>query len=162
MQINRRNSDKTMENRATAGSKCRSRGTKSDWTVTSSSTILCVKDIQSSVHVSASPDGVPADDTALFYLWMCLECFELGFIFSWNGAVHVSLTCVVLCCVSLQECTNPCCNATTCMLREGAQCSSGECCENCQVNNFDFCRLSGTAGLLPPSGGHVGYYSCLT
>lgn len=64
---------------------------------------------------------------------MCLKCFKLGFIFSWNGAVHVSLTYVVLCCVSLQECNNPCCNATTCMLKEGAQCSSGECCENCQV-----------------------------
>uniref|UniRef100_A0A3Q2WHJ5 ADAM metallopeptidase domain 28 n=1 Tax=Haplochromis burtoni TaxID=8153 RepID=A0A3Q2WHJ5_HAPBU len=31
------------------------------------------------------------------------------------------------------ECTNPCCNATTCTLKEGSQCAEGECCENCKI-----------------------------
>uniref|UniRef100_A0A3Q1ELL3 Disintegrin domain-containing protein n=1 Tax=Acanthochromis polyacanthus TaxID=80966 RepID=A0A3Q1ELL3_9TELE len=35
------------------------------------------------------------------------------------------------------ECTNPCCNATTCMLKEGSQCGDGECCENCQVSWYE-------------------------
>ncbi|XP_006797657.1 disintegrin and metalloproteinase domain-containing protein 28-like [Neolamprologus brichardi] len=33
----------------------------------------------------------------------------------------------------IQECTNPCCNATTCTLKEGSQCAEGECCENCKI-----------------------------
>lgn len=36
-------------------------------------------------------------------------------------------------CGALEECANPCCNATTCMLKQGAQCADGECCENCKV-----------------------------
>uniref|UniRef100_A0A3P8NST3 ADAM metallopeptidase domain 28 n=1 Tax=Astatotilapia calliptera TaxID=8154 RepID=A0A3P8NST3_ASTCA len=36
-------------------------------------------------------------------------------------------------CGSVQECTNPCCNATTCTLKEGSQCAEGECCENCKI-----------------------------
>ncbi|XP_047447145.1 disintegrin and metalloproteinase domain-containing protein 28 [Mugil cephalus] len=36
-------------------------------------------------------------------------------------------------CGTAQECTNPCCNATTCMLTEGSQCSDGECCEKCKI-----------------------------
>lgn len=39
-----------------------------------------------------------------------------------------------LCGLSLQECTNPCCNATTCSLNDGAQCAEGECCEDCKVS----------------------------
>uniref|UniRef100_A0A3B4BFJ6 Uncharacterized protein n=1 Tax=Periophthalmus magnuspinnatus TaxID=409849 RepID=A0A3B4BFJ6_9GOBI len=31
------------------------------------------------------------------------------------------------------ECKNPCCNATTCKLKEGAQCAEGACCHNCQL-----------------------------
>uniref|UniRef100_A0A8C1ZMS0 ADAM metallopeptidase domain 28 n=1 Tax=Cyprinus carpio TaxID=7962 RepID=A0A8C1ZMS0_CYPCA len=31
------------------------------------------------------------------------------------------------------ECTNPCCNATTCKLTEGSQCATGECCKNCKI-----------------------------
>ncbi|XP_042073931.1 zinc metalloproteinase-disintegrin-like EoMP06 [Haplochromis burtoni] len=37
-------------------------------------------------------------------------------------------------CGSVQECTNPCCNAITCTLKEGSQCAEGECCENCKVS----------------------------
>ena len=46
---------------------------------------------------------------------------------------------VVLCvtgalCFAGQECNDPCCNATTCQLVPGAQCSSdGICCDNCKV-----------------------------
>ena len=34
---------------------------------------------------------------------------------------------------SFQECLDPCCNATTCELAEGAQCFAGDCCDsNCR------------------------------
>uniref|UniRef100_A0A8C5HXI6 Zinc metalloproteinase-disintegrin-like crotastatin n=1 Tax=Gouania willdenowi TaxID=441366 RepID=A0A8C5HXI6_GOUWI len=36
-------------------------------------------------------------------------------------------------CGTLEECTNPCCNATSCTLKEGTQCAEGECCDNCQI-----------------------------
>ncbi|KAG1958725.1 disintegrin and metalloproteinase domain-containing protein [Pimephales promelas] len=36
-------------------------------------------------------------------------------------------------CGTVQECTNPCCNATTCKLTEGSQCATGECCEKCKI-----------------------------
>uniref|UniRef100_A0A3Q4HEL0 ADAM metallopeptidase domain 28 n=1 Tax=Neolamprologus brichardi TaxID=32507 RepID=A0A3Q4HEL0_NEOBR len=36
-------------------------------------------------------------------------------------------------CFPDDECTNPCCNATTCTLKEGSQCAEGECCENCKI-----------------------------
>uniref|UniRef100_A0A3B4BG46 Uncharacterized protein n=1 Tax=Periophthalmus magnuspinnatus TaxID=409849 RepID=A0A3B4BG46_9GOBI len=36
-------------------------------------------------------------------------------------------------CGTFQECKNPCCNATTCKLKEGAQCAEGACCHNCQL-----------------------------
>ncbi|XP_062399142.1 disintegrin and metalloproteinase domain-containing protein 28 [Sardina pilchardus] len=33
-----------------------------------------------------------------------------------------------------EECTNPCCNATNCRLKEGAQCAQGACCdEDCRI-----------------------------
>lgn len=32
-----------------------------------------------------------------------------------------------------QECSDRCCNATTCQLREGAECARGECCQDCKV-----------------------------
>lgn len=35
-------------------------------------------------------------------------------------------------CVS-QECFDRCCNATTCQLREGAECAQGDCCQDCKV-----------------------------
>uniref|UniRef100_A0A3Q4GWX4 ADAM metallopeptidase domain 8a n=1 Tax=Neolamprologus brichardi TaxID=32507 RepID=A0A3Q4GWX4_NEOBR len=36
-------------------------------------------------------------------------------------------------CGTVEECKNPCCNATTCKLNAGAQCGEGECCHNCQL-----------------------------
>ncbi|XP_074493729.1 disintegrin and metalloproteinase domain-containing protein 28-like isoform X2 [Sebastes fasciatus] len=36
-------------------------------------------------------------------------------------------------CGSLEECTNPCCNAISCTLTEGSQCAEGECCEDCKI-----------------------------
>ncbi|XP_041642693.1 disintegrin and metalloproteinase domain-containing protein 28 [Cheilinus undulatus] len=36
-------------------------------------------------------------------------------------------------CGTIEECTNPCCNATTCTLTVGSQCAEGECCENCKI-----------------------------
>ncbi|KAG7492792.1 hypothetical protein MATL_G00018400 [Megalops atlanticus] len=36
-------------------------------------------------------------------------------------------------CGTERECRNPCCNATTCRLKEGAKCAEGECCRNCQL-----------------------------
>lgn len=35
---------------------------------------------------------------------------------------------------SMQECTNRCCNATTCTLTEGSQCAEGGCCDDCKVS----------------------------
>ncbi|CAJ1068776.1 disintegrin and metalloproteinase domain-containing protein 28 isoform X2 [Xyrichtys novacula] len=36
-------------------------------------------------------------------------------------------------CGTVEDCTNPCCNATTCTLKPGSQCAEGECCENCKI-----------------------------
>ncbi|XP_054546335.1 disintegrin and metalloproteinase domain-containing protein 8 [Talpa occidentalis] len=36
-------------------------------------------------------------------------------------------------CGTPQECRNPCCNATTCQLAEGAECAQGACCQHCKV-----------------------------
>ncbi|XP_038638867.1 disintegrin and metalloproteinase domain-containing protein 8a [Scyliorhinus canicula] len=36
-------------------------------------------------------------------------------------------------CGTVAECTNPCCNATTCRLKEGVECAGGECCQNCKI-----------------------------
>ncbi|XP_073509825.1 zinc metalloproteinase-disintegrin-like VLAIP-B isoform X2 [Phyllobates terribilis] len=38
-------------------------------------------------------------------------------------------------CGSVEECTDKCCNAATCKLKERAQCSEGECCSNCQLKS---------------------------
>lgn len=48
-----------------------------------------------------------------------------------NGFVEKGEQCD---CGSVEECTNPCCNATTCALREGLQCADGECCDNCKIS----------------------------
>uniref|UniRef100_A0A673CR70 Zinc metalloproteinase-disintegrin-like lachestatin-2 n=1 Tax=Sphaeramia orbicularis TaxID=375764 RepID=A0A673CR70_9TELE len=47
-----------------------------------------------------------------------------------NGFVEMGEQCD---CGSVEECMNPCCNATTCKLKEGSQCAEGECCENCKI-----------------------------
>ncbi|XP_063301602.1 zinc metalloproteinase-disintegrin-like lachestatin-2 [Pelobates fuscus] len=36
-------------------------------------------------------------------------------------------------CGTVQECNNPCCEASTCKFKTEAQCSEGECCANCQI-----------------------------
>uniref|UniRef100_A0A8C3E889 ADAM metallopeptidase domain 33 n=1 Tax=Corvus moneduloides TaxID=1196302 RepID=A0A8C3E889_CORMO len=36
-------------------------------------------------------------------------------------------------CGEVEECTNPCCNAHNCTLKEGAQCAHGDCCHNCKL-----------------------------
>ncbi|XP_049418739.1 zinc metalloproteinase-disintegrin-like 2d [Epinephelus fuscoguttatus] len=36
-------------------------------------------------------------------------------------------------CGTVEECTNPCCDASTCRLTEGSQCAHGQCCDNCQL-----------------------------
>ncbi|KAF7664059.1 hypothetical protein LDENG_00191100 [Lucifuga dentata] len=36
-------------------------------------------------------------------------------------------------CGTVEECKNPCCDASTCRLTAGAQCAHGRCCENCQL-----------------------------
>ncbi|XP_020777924.1 disintegrin and metalloproteinase domain-containing protein 15 isoform X2 [Boleophthalmus pectinirostris] len=67
-------------------------------------------------------------------------------------------------CGLLQECLDPCCNASTCRLVSGAQCSSnGVCCSDCQLRAAGYvCRLplgecdlpefcSGTSPHCPPN-----------
>ncbi|XP_048190590.1 disintegrin and metalloproteinase domain-containing protein 8 [Perognathus longimembris pacificus] len=45
-------------------------------------------------------------------------------------------------CGSPQDCRNPCCNATTCQLAEGADCAYGGCCHNCKVKPAgETCRV---------------------
>ncbi|MBN3274830.1 GCP2 protein, partial [Polyodon spathula] len=53
-------------------------------------------------------------------------------------------------CGTVEECRNPCCNATTCRLKEGAQCAHGECCHDCKVKPAgDVCRHSESDCDLP-------------
>ncbi|XP_077457583.1 disintegrin and metalloproteinase domain-containing protein 28 [Stigmatopora argus] len=47
-----------------------------------------------------------------------------------NGFVEQGEQCD---CGTVEECTNPCCNATTCNLSEGSQCAAGECCNKCKI-----------------------------
>ncbi|XP_055083610.1 disintegrin and metalloproteinase domain-containing protein 15 isoform X1 [Periophthalmus magnuspinnatus] len=67
-------------------------------------------------------------------------------------------------CGLIQECSDPCCNASTCRLVSGAQCSSdGVCCSDCQLRAAgSVCRLplgecdlpefcSGTSPHCPPN-----------
>ncbi|XP_042289065.1 disintegrin and metalloproteinase domain-containing protein 8a [Thunnus maccoyii] len=47
-------------------------------------------------------------------------------------------------CGTVEECKNPCCNATTCKFNTGAQCAEGECCHNCQLKpTGSICRPKG-------------------
>ncbi|NXG17898.1 ADAM8 protein, partial [Grallaria varia] len=46
-------------------------------------------------------------------------------------------------CGTPEECSDRCCNATTCQLREGAECAQGECCQDCKVKPAGvLCRAS--------------------
>ena len=41
----------------------------------------------------------------------------------------------------MQECMNPCCNATTCTLKADAVCAHGQCCQDCQVRSAPMNRI---------------------
>ncbi|CAG12572.1 unnamed protein product, partial [Tetraodon nigroviridis] len=47
-----------------------------------------------------------------------------------NGFVEQGEQCD---CGKVQDCTNTCCNATTCRLTEGSQCAEGDCCDDCKL-----------------------------
>lgn len=47
-----------------------------------------------------------------------------------NGFVEAGEQCD---CGPMEECSNRCCNATTCQYSEGSQCAEGECCEDCKI-----------------------------
>ncbi|KAJ0067746.1 hypothetical protein NL108_010065 [Boleophthalmus pectinirostris] len=47
-----------------------------------------------------------------------------------NGFVEAGEQCD---CGTVEECTNRCCNASTCAFSEGSQCAEGECCQDCRI-----------------------------
>ncbi|XP_043844578.1 disintegrin and metalloproteinase domain-containing protein 12 [Dromiciops gliroides] len=64
-----------------------------------------------------------------------------------NGYVEEGEECD---CGEPDECTNPCCNATTCTLKPEAVCAHGLCCENCQLKPAGTaCRASSNSCDLP-------------
>ncbi|XP_043096186.1 disintegrin and metalloproteinase domain-containing protein 28 isoform X2 [Puntigrus tetrazona] len=66
-----------------------------------------------------------------------------------NGFVEIGEQCD---CGTVEECTNPCCNATTCKMTEGSQCATGECCENCKIMSAaHVCRPKNDECDLPES-----------
>ncbi|XP_029977646.1 zinc metalloproteinase-disintegrin-like jararhagin [Sphaeramia orbicularis] len=53
-------------------------------------------------------------------------------------------------CGTVEECTNPCCDAATCRLTSGSQCAHGLCCDNCQFRSAgSVCRKSASGCDLP-------------
>ncbi|XP_038265613.1 disintegrin and metalloproteinase domain-containing protein 8 isoform X2 [Dermochelys coriacea] len=53
-------------------------------------------------------------------------------------------------CGTPKECRDPCCNATTCRLSDGAECAQGECCQRCKVKAAGvLCRASKNSCDLP-------------
>ncbi|KAM4677139.1 zinc metalloproteinase-disintegrin-like VLAIP-B [Discoglossus pictus] len=75
-------------------------------------------------------------------------------------------------CGSVEECTNPCCDAATCKMKPKAKCVEGECCENCQIKKGgvvcrpfkDECDLSdvcdGRSAVCPPDRFRVNGFPC--
>lgn len=58
--------------------------------------------------------------------------FELFFTLNWP-----------VCQLLSQVCSDPCCNASSCQLVEGAECFSGGCCNECKFRPYGFvCRGS--------------------
>lgn len=58
--------------------------------------------------------------------------------------------CYLLRCVFLlQECVNPCCNATTCTLMGDAVCAHGQCCDDCKVRGYIQARFRPISLFLP-------------
>ncbi|XP_056153190.1 disintegrin and metalloproteinase domain-containing protein 12 [Lampris incognitus] len=64
-----------------------------------------------------------------------------------NGYVEEGEECD---CGELEECVNPCCNATTCTLKGDAVCAHGQCCQDCQLKPAGTpCRESSNSCDLP-------------
>ncbi|XP_033005320.1 disintegrin and metalloproteinase domain-containing protein 12 isoform X2 [Lacerta agilis] len=64
-----------------------------------------------------------------------------------NGYVEEGEECD---CGETEECTNECCNATTCTLKPGAVCAHGLCCEDCKLKPAGvLCRHSSNSCDLP-------------
>uniref|UniRef100_A0AAX7TD39 ADAM metallopeptidase domain 12 n=1 Tax=Astatotilapia calliptera TaxID=8154 RepID=A0AAX7TD39_ASTCA len=64
-----------------------------------------------------------------------------------NGYVEEGEECD---CGELEECMNPCCNATTCTLKGDAVCAHGQCCQDCQLKpSGTLCRESSNSCDLP-------------
>uniref|UniRef100_A0A3Q0QRN9 ADAM metallopeptidase domain 12 n=1 Tax=Amphilophus citrinellus TaxID=61819 RepID=A0A3Q0QRN9_AMPCI len=64
-----------------------------------------------------------------------------------NGYVEEGEECD---CGELEECLNPCCNATTCTLKGDAVCAHGQCCQDCQLKpSGTLCRESSNSCDLP-------------
>ncbi|XP_046885169.1 disintegrin and metalloproteinase domain-containing protein 12-like isoform X2 [Hypomesus transpacificus] len=64
-----------------------------------------------------------------------------------NGYVEEGEECD---CGELEECLNPCCNATTCTLKGDAVCAHGQCCEDCMLKPAGTpCRESSNSCDLP-------------
>ncbi|XP_051926740.1 disintegrin and metalloproteinase domain-containing protein 12-like [Hippocampus zosterae] len=64
-----------------------------------------------------------------------------------NGYVEEGEECD---CGEPEECSNPCCNATTCTLKGDAVCAHGQCCHHCQLKPAGTpCRDSGNSCDLP-------------
>ncbi|XP_072522731.1 disintegrin and metalloproteinase domain-containing protein 12 isoform X2 [Salminus brasiliensis] len=64
-----------------------------------------------------------------------------------NGYVEEGEECD---CGDLEECMNPCCNASTCTLKGNAVCAHGQCCEDCQLKPAGTpCRESSNSCDLP-------------
>uniref|UniRef100_A0A8C7LJ53 ADAM metallopeptidase domain 12 n=1 Tax=Oncorhynchus kisutch TaxID=8019 RepID=A0A8C7LJ53_ONCKI len=64
-----------------------------------------------------------------------------------NGYVEEGEECD---CGELEECMNPCCNATTCTLKGNAVCAHGQCCEDCRLKPAGTpCRESSNSCDLP-------------
>ncbi|KAM8859240.1 disintegrin and metalloproteinase domain-containing protein 12 isoform 1-T1 [Spinachia spinachia] len=64
-----------------------------------------------------------------------------------NGYVEEGEECD---CGELEECVNPCCNATTCTLKGDAVCAHGQCCEECRLKPAGtLCRQSSNSCDLP-------------
>ncbi|XP_036453740.1 disintegrin and metalloproteinase domain-containing protein 28 isoform X1 [Colossoma macropomum] len=58
--------------------------------------------------------------------------------FCGNGFLETGEECD---CGSVTECTNPCCNATTCRMTAGSVCADGECCRDCKITDAShMCR----------------------
>ncbi|XP_026988610.2 disintegrin and metalloproteinase domain-containing protein 12 [Tachysurus fulvidraco] len=64
-----------------------------------------------------------------------------------NGYVEEGEECD---CGDLEECMNPCCNASTCTLKLNAVCAHGQCCEDCQLKTAGtLCREPANSCDLP-------------